>query len=135
MQPSTPPAFNPPTFTCENCPPPYYGRLCDCKYSCIAIVYLTNQQFSIVCSLVDYRNEEKKFEHLDFISNLSFTITVTVFTSISVEILRKIARPLEREKKKLHHHHVISMARVLISNLALEQSSPEKSLTLLLNSS
>ena len=89
----------------------------------------------MVYGLVDYRNEEKKFEHLDFISNLSFTITVTVFTSISVEILRKIARPLEREKKKLHHHHVISMARVLISNLALEQSSPEKSLTLLLNSS
>ena len=89
----------------------------------------------MICSLVDYRNEEKKFEHLDFISNLSFTITVTVFTSISVEILRKIARPLEREKKKLRHHHVISMARVFISNLALEQSSPEKSLTLLLNSS
>ena len=53
----------------------------------------------MVYGLVDYRNEEKKFEHLDFISNLSFTITVTVFTSISVEISRKIARPLEREKK------------------------------------
>ena len=55
VQPTTPP-----TFTCENCPPPYYGRLCDCKYSCIAIVYLTNQQFSMVCSLVDYINEKKK---------------------------------------------------------------------------
>lgn len=32
----------------------------------------------MVYGLVDYRNEEKKFEHLDFISNLSFTITVTV---------------------------------------------------------
>ena len=53
----------------------------------------------MVYGLVDYRNEEKKFEHLDFISNLSFTITVTVFTSISVEISRKIARPLEGEKK------------------------------------
>ena len=72
----------------------------------------------MVYGLVDYRNEEKKFEHLDFISNLSFTITVTVFTSISVEISRKIARPLEGEKKKLRHHHVISIARVLISNLA-----------------
>ena len=55
----------------------------------------------MVYGLVDYRNEEKKFEHLDFISNLSFTITVTVFTSISVEISRKIARPLEGEKKKI----------------------------------
>ena len=59
--------------------------------------------------------------------DLFFTITLNVLTSISVEVSRKIAR---ERKRKTNRATITSFPRsVLSSNIALDQSAGEKSLS------